>query len=487
MKHACGTRRSVSTALLGGVLLTACSGADTESFATSSKSQAVQAVEIDARRSLAVTEQPILGRFSLERVLTQLVLQSGVPGVTPVSLFQQWWDTQNPGPGLDAGPHCDDEVDATLGTVLNGYPYFCRPAPSEGVQASCDPFAPGSPCEYKPIGLFNRFDLAPENGANCGEYRIIYGKVSGATDNRDRATLIFEAVMPNPLPYQGIKGCSKLVESWADLTQEDDLEARADALEAFYFEGKGNSPPVVSVTHFGDNPDDWGQIRTNQFVDPETGWSLREYKLRRTCSGSSCDTLRVVPVTAKTNAFGGLFDPASTLPLAADFRAYFPTQVASLAASDLSGITLSVPDDYNTGQSQASGATAIEMKYLEQLTVDPSALRSAIEGELTALGSSLTVEDIALRAQANTCAGCHRLNDDVAIGGGLVWPASLRFVHVSDRETEEVDGVTRTLLSPALLDVFLPHRKTVVEDFLNDKPKVPRGPNVPIGGGMTHG
>ena len=64
-------------------------------------------VTIDLRRSLVVTEKAILSRFSFERVLDQLVDQSGVDRLTPLDLFHQWWDTQNPHPGLGWGPHCD--------------------------------------------------------------------------------------------------------------------------------------------------------------------------------------------------------------------------------------------------------------------------------------------------------------------------------------------------------------------------------------------
>ena len=79
---------------------------------------------------IPVTEQSILARFSLQRVMTQLAAQSNVPGLTAKKLFQQWWDVFNPKPGLALGPHCDDQVDATLGPVLNGFPFTCRPAPS---------------------------------------------------------------------------------------------------------------------------------------------------------------------------------------------------------------------------------------------------------------------------------------------------------------------------------------------------------------------
>ncbi|MEZ4369992.1 MAG: hypothetical protein R3B07_04175 [Polyangiaceae bacterium] len=58
---------------------------------------------------------------------------------------------------------------------------------------------------------------------------------------------------------------------------------------------------------------------------------------------------------------------------------------------------------------------------------------------------------------------------------------------MSERDTEEVDGVTRYLISPALIDVFLPHRKSVMEDYLNSKPRPPKAPDMPIGGRRTHG
>jgi hypothetical protein len=512
--HAC----RVLLAATAGLVVSAC-GADPTSTSDSDQlsganesvgevSFAVQNITIDIRRSLVVTEQPILDRFSFERVLSQLAGQSGVPGLTALGLFQQWWGTQNPASAGGPGPHCDDEVHPSYGTVHNGYPYFCRPAPSEGGQSTCDPFAAGSSCAYIPIGLFNRFDLAPEDGSHCGEHRIVFAKTSGITTTNDRNLLIFEATLRNPQPQQGLKGCRPIVDFWADLSDVSELDARADALEEFYFEGSGNIPPVISISHFGDNPLGAGQVRTNQFIQTSTGWSLREFKLLRECtttpngggngagggngSGSNggtttCTALRFLPETVKNNAFGGLFEPASTYALAADFRAYLPGQVASLAGSSLTAIDIGVPNDFNTAQSQASGATADEMRYKDRIGAAPSALRASIQAELTALGSTLTVDDIALRAQAMSCAGCHRLNNDVAIGGDLTWPSALGFVHVSERETETLDGVTRYRLSPALIDHFLPHRKQIIEDFLNEKPRPSKGPQHPIGGRRSHG
>jgi len=477
----------------GSVLLGACSagsGANEESF--DSQTQAVKVTAIDVRRSLAVTEQTILSRFSLQRVLTQLATQSGVPGLTATALFQQWWDTQNPMPGVYAGAHCDDTVTPGIGSTINGYPYLCRDG-AEGAQVSCDPFAANSTCAYIPIGLFNRYDLAPENGAHCGEYRIVYAKTSGITSTSDRNLVIFEASMPNPHPQQGLKGCQQIMDTWANLTPENNIQARATVLENFYFngntqgQGQGVVPPVVSISNFGDNALGAGQIRTNQFVNTTTGWSFREFKLIRTCSGGACSSMRFVPVTNKNNAFGLLFDPNSNYSTAPAFRTFFPSQVANLNATTIPGLDISTPDTFNTAQSQASGASAAEIRYTVQFGTSPSSLRTDLQTQLTTLGSTLTPDDIVARAQALSCAGCHRLSNNAPLGGGLIWPASQGFTHVSERETEVVGGETRFMLSGALINHFLPARQAIFEDFLNNRPRPSKGPTHPLSGSNTHG
>ena len=105
---------------------------------------------------------------------------------------------------------------------------------------------------------------------------------------------------------------------------------------------------------------------------------------------------------------------------------------------------------------------------------------------MTALGSTLTPDQIVLRAQALSCAGCHRHNNNVDIGGGLVWPSSIDFTHVTEREPETVDGQVRFRISNALINEFLPHRKQILEDYLNDKPLKVKGPKDPIGGRRVH-
>jgi hypothetical protein len=475
------------------LLAAACSaGSEPADESFDSQGQAVKVTTIDVRRSLVVTEQTILSRLSLQRVLTQLAAQSGVPGLTATALFQQWWDTQNPAPGAYAGPHCDDTVTPPIGSTINGYPYLCRDG-AEGAQASCDPFAANSTCAYIPIGLFNRYDLAPENGAHCGEYRIVYAKTSGITSTSDRNLLIFEAAMPNPHPSQGLKGCQQIIDTWANLTPENNIQARATVLENFYFngnsqgQGQGAIGPVISISNFGDNALGIGQVRTNQFVNTTTGWSLREFKLFRNCTGNACSSMRFVPATNKNNAFGGLFDPTSSYTTAPAFRAYFPSQVASLNASAITGLDISTPDTFNTAQSQASGTTAAEMRYSVQFGTGPSSLRTDLQTQLTNLGSALTPDDIVARAQALSCAGCHRLSNNAPLGGGLTWPASQGFTHVTERATEVVGGETRFQISDALINHFLPARQAIFEDCLNNRPRPSKGPNHPLSGSNTHG
>ena len=479
-----------------GAILTGCGGAEIgdragrnpESKSVTAESPIFHST-IDPRRSLAVTDAPILARFPLKRVLDQLAAQSGVAGLTSLGLFQQWWDVMNPRPGLGRGPHCDDQVDATLGPVLNGFPYTCRSAPSEGAQASCDPFAAGSSCAYVPIGLFNRFDLMPENGAYCGEYRIVYAKASGVANPDDRNLIIFEAALPNPLPLLGLEGCRSVVEHWASLSDIDDVETRAARLEQLYFEGilvaVPPVPAVLRIEHFGDNSAGRGQIRTNQFSNPTPRiWSLREFKLKRNCGLLSCSSLQVVPVTAKDNPYGPLFG-ASTHTKTAAFQSHLPSQVQALSGATIPDIDEDIPDAYNSGQSQATSLTP-ETNYLANLGVETSPLRSALGSSLATAGSSLTPDHIVSRVQALSCAGCHRFSNGADLGGGIIWPSSLGFTHVTERETEVADGVTRYVLSEALVGTFLPHRKDVFERYLSKSLILRLLPLRPIGGFCVH-
>ena len=125
-----------------------------------------------------------------------------------------------------------------LTSALNEYPYDCRPDPSEGAEATSDPFTgeSASPDAYIPIGLFNRFDLAPFDGAHCGEYRIIYARRSGVADGTRRNLIIFEATLANPSPKRGLEGCYAAAKFWANLTSKSD-ETLSRVVELRFFAG----------------------------------------------------------------------------------------------------------------------------------------------------------------------------------------------------------------------------------------------------------
>jgi hypothetical protein len=474
------SRGALAGVLLAAVVTGACGATPTAENLDEERLAVVPSPIVDARRSLAITDQPILANFTLERVLGQLVSTSGVSGLTAAKLFHQLWDTQNPAPGLDA-----DTLSPNCTGTLNGYPYECRPSPEEGGQAVCDPFAANSPCAYIPVGLFMRFDLAPTDGRHCGEYRVVFAKESGrlATGSQNRNLLIFEAAARNPHDEQGIRGCQKLVRAFAELSDIANANTRRTKLEQIYFDGYQEFDPVISFQNFGENPHGAGQLRTNQFVQPDEPrmWNLREFKLDKDCSPTCA--LRFVPVTNKVNPFGPLFDPTSEQENAGAFQAEFVTQVASLAGPNFG---MNTSDVFNSGQSLATSLSD-ETDYPTNFGDGPSPFHDAIQAVLTNLGSTLTPVEIVKRAQVQACAGCHRFSNNVDVGG-IIWPPSLGFTHVSERDVdlETVAGVTRFKISDALVTLLLPARKQLVEDFLNEVPLPPRAPADPIGGRRVH-
>lgn len=306
---------------------------------------------------------------------------------------------------------------------------------------------PGTnPDEYIPIALFNRFDLTPGDASNCGEYRIVYARRIGQTNTAQRNLIIFEMALANPHPQQALKGCRKIVDFWASLTDMASVAARADALEDFYFDGIPSVPPVVDVG----SPRGWADRRRAGPQKPTSSsrrrsrriWDLREFKLLRSCLGGSSAAMTMVPVTVKTNPFGGLFRADATDPRAPAFRAAFLAQVPALAAADLASIDFAIADTFNAAHSPASGT---ENSYLTQLAASPGTFRDEMAGTAR-LGRNrqpAPPRGRGRRRPALSCAGCHRLNNGAAIGGGLVWPASAGFVHVSERDTETVDGELR--------------------------------------------
>ncbi|MEO7109709.1 MAG: hypothetical protein ABI183_04640, partial [Polyangiaceae bacterium] len=367
----------------------------------------------------------------------------------------QWWDTNNRAHVVVGarstvnGGHCDDNRD-----TLNGFPIDCPR--QEGTLATTNPFVAG-PDHYSPIGVVNRFDLAPSDGANCGQYRIAFGKDSGLTNDKDRNLVIFEAVLPNPDPSRGIDACAPIARFWDRLSDVGDGGASiAGLLDTFYFTGLPGFEPVVAADHYGaKGGSDTGQIRANQFMEDVSylggaplhqGWELREYRLQHMPNSKNL-VIRLDSV--KNNPSPSLIGGTDQLSL--QFQEAFLEQVPSLSASSPNLIAMTTALQFNAGQSR-------EQTFTDQYEhANPSAaFLNQIQASIPP-AAGLTAPDILARADTQSCQGCHVGEGGKNLGGGVTWPANDNgFVQITESSR----------LSSALTGTFLPFRKQVLESFL---------------------
>ncbi|HEY4177049.1 MAG TPA: hypothetical protein VGM90_09470 [Kofleriaceae bacterium] len=449
------------------VLVAACTTeqADPNTLDDTNELSSCLGTPLRTEKSLAVTDPAVLSRFGFDRTMTQLLTSANVVGhENKTQLFQQWMSTFGASDCPGTNPLIDPQH------------YGERCPRVESVLATMDPFGPPSGLHFKPVGLFNRFDLAPSNGANCGEYRVVYAMDSGISG---RAFIIFEGALPNPEPDRGIDACAPVARFWADRSADTTAEQTATALEKFFFLG-GAVPhfgPVVDAHNYGlgvNSTSFGGQIRTDMFIQ-SNDWNLREFTLAKRCSTISDSTspdstcqLVFNHVTVKNNPANELFQ--GTHPLAGKFTQEFPRNVRALATNDVSTLGMVTADLFNELESRSQG---LDVVYL-QLTPATSPLRPAIQSALNAAGSTLTVDDILSRATTQTCAGCHEASNFDPLGGGLSWPASLGFTHINEQGA----------LSPALRNAFLPHRSSVLMHFLCD-PHTGADATLTVGGSVV--
>lgn len=419
------------------------------------------AITLDARRSFAVTDQAILDGFSFERVVTAIVERSGV-SMRPALLIQQLLDTQNPKPGLisPGAPHCDD-------FLTNGQPSFngvIRHCPTpQGVFAERDPFLTA---DYVPLGIFNRFDQTPPDGANCGQYRIIFAKrLNGGTPSvPERFHFIFEAVLPNPNPAAGLAGCRPVAEFWATLSNVDSAAERRAKLETFFFTGLPGFEPVFDPSHY--TLESGGGIRTVQ-VAGAGGSSLAHFFQFRLAKRNG--SLIAEPDVLENMPLGTLFDARVQGQAGRDFRDEFIRQVANLAINDVNRMFVNIPRQYLMAENDPADVSPLgipSINYNSGLqSPDGVAFRDRIDAELKRIGSTLRPQDIITRVETQGCVICHAGSGN--IGGGLRFPNALLFQqHVDESLTENGEAGPRFQISPAMKDFFIPHRMEILKNFL---------------------
>jgi hypothetical protein len=437
---------------------------------------------LDERKSIFITDVAILKLFTFDEIMERLASESS-PKIAKEQLFQQWWDTANPKTTVNlsfGGPNCDPNG------LLNTFPYTCPR--NEGQQAIQFPFGPSSDATYTAIALSNRFDLTTppsKGGGDCGEYRIVFERNSGASSPTNRNLIIFEAVLPNPHPYPtSLKGCRPIQDFWEELSAPGlSVAERGKRLHDFYYKGlpKDRVPPVVMAKHYGSaTPNADGQIRTNQFMsgsNPQT-WMLRQFHVVQDSQG-----MKIIPVPVATNPPASLFDETVSQPLGDSFRTDFLSQIANLSpnntnctSNDLTTcISMETPSQYDDGESEEGAVPPSKaMDYGAAFANSPK-LRAAIQAKLGP-SSALTPDNIVARAQTQSCAGCHHISVNARLGGGLTWPSTippkppvnpaLAFTHEQLANPESGPDGARYQISPALQTVFLPFRKHVIETFL---------------------
>jgi hypothetical protein len=397
-------------------------------------------------RSVVETNASIVNdqHFSMERVFEQIRTTTPAGVTVPPSataMFKQIYSSFN---------------DCTSSATLDPRHFGMKCRTLEGQLGSLNPFTGISgELRFKPVALFNRFDLAPTTFATCGESRIVYWKNSGPPG---RASLIVELRTPPVTLPDGTKSCRPIAEFWASLSTINDPTVRARELAKYYFQGLPGMPfPPVSAHGAGFNGA--GQIRSDSRMHGgDEQWNLREFKWQQVCpAGTSICSARMVPVSTKNNPSQKLF--SGVHPRSPDFQTWFiQSAVPTLAAAPtIHGLSLGNPDRWNTFES-ISEPMAGDLTLVTYKSVASTAFKNRITNKLNSLGSSLTANNILDRATTQTCGGCHMISDGQNLGGGKTWPitVSIGFNHINEQRE----------LSPALTNKFLPRRKALLGAFL---------------------
>ncbi len=412
-------------------------------------------------RVLLESNVDAVGGVSLTSAFKALAANGGHNG-DPNLLFQQIYDSYASADQavLPDAIHCGDETTDGVST-LNGYPIDCNRNEAQHVNDMGSFFA---------TAFVNRIDLAPTNGAHCGQQRMIFASNSGG-----RAFMIMEAQIPNPAPELGVDGCLPLAQFWMDQNNEPNAKIRGQRLAQAFLHGgvKGLEEFGFGAFLTAENLTvGSGQIRTNQFdSDP---WTLREFKL-----ALDGDALRAVPFPVAESPNGALWNEKSGLPQGEACRESFLTALDGVLTDNMNAMSFVV----DSACKDAESRNDFSQDYANQLT---PGFRDLLEQKLASVGSKLSATDIANRARfSGSCIGCHNEASGSFLGNGVTAPFSNDFPQVSEFPQQCADGETGSCFSTsnALNTVFLPARLMAMSNLLG----VPIVPNPCNGGGNGTG
>jgi hypothetical protein len=414
----------------------------------------------EARRGVIENSQAALGSLTLRDTLAAALRNSGTAApVSEEDVYHAIIDSYNTAPGFQGDlRHCDDQ--RTQGNPsLNGFPLTCPRL--EGQQFfNLD--------SWVARAVVNRLDLAPSDGSNCGQQRIVFSNNSfiGAS----RMFLIVEAEVPNPTPECGVSACLPLAEFWSSLATVADAGERGNLLrQAFLDTGVGPFGPFINATHLGP---DGGQIRTNNFND--FTWTLREFHMQPD------PVLLPLPNSVGEAPNGELWNDNSPLVQGEACRSSFLASIPNLLSDNLATLGFPVAEACEDAESPND---FFRQDYGTHLFSGTGNFAAAIDAQIA--GTGLSAFDIASRARfAGSCIGCHNESSGAGLGHGVVAPSSFDFVHVSENtETCAAGGGTCFVLSEAMRTVFLPHRIEVQRNFLASDPTCrSAGPGLEEGG-----
>jgi hypothetical protein len=392
-------------------------------------------------RVLMETNTSALNNVALTDVLKSLASNGG-HSADPLRIYQQIFDsfaTADEAQLPDA-IHCGDELTDGVPT-LNGYPIDCNRRERLHVN---------DPESFRATAFVNRIDLAPANGAHCGQQRMIF-----ASNSQGRAFIILEAQIPNPTPELGIEGCLPLAQFWLDQNGIADPSVRGVRLAQAFLSGA----PELQAAGFGpfytaeNLTVGSGQIRTNQFdSDP---WTLREFKL-----ALDGDAISAVPFPVAEAPNGALWDENVPLGQGEACRENFLGAIDGLLTNDLEQMSFVV----DSACKDAESRNDFSQDYASRLS---SGFRSQLEEKL--LGTGLSAEDIANRAQfAGSCIGCHNESSFKPLGNGVRAPISFDFPQVTEFAQSCTGGESGQCfpISAALTEAFLPSRMLVMSGLL---------------------